>query len=78
MNYIGVAIITISTMLYIFVKPEVKIDSSVRSEKSENNQPSNPKTSFIDELNPILKRKIGILFAILSGIFYGIMVGDEN
>jgi hypothetical protein len=64
-------------MLYIFVKPEVKINSSTKSD-DQKMETSNPKISFIDELHPLLKRKLGIFFAILSGIFYGIMVKNLN
>ena len=77
MNYAGVSIAALSAVFYIFVKSEVTISAQERPE-NENDEitskkmESRPEKSFIDDLNPTLKRVIGIFFAVFSGIMYGL------
>lgn len=77
MNYFGVFITSFSTILYVFVKPEIKVIPSLKTSDTLKVQ-SNCDRSFIDDFHPSLKRKIGVFFAILSGIFYGTTVSFIN
>jgi hypothetical protein len=84
MNYVGVAIAAMSAVFYIFVKSEVTItavekpengNDEIRSKKMKITNfimDSTPEKSFIDDLNPTLKRVIGIFFAVFSGVMYGL------
>ena len=78
MNYIGVVIAALSAIFYIFVKSEVATNKIANFEEKSANDESNKtnklnfQKSSIDDINPTLKRIIGVSFALFSGVMYGL------
>ena len=80
MNYIGVGFAILSTVSYLFVKPDTTANR--KEDSTDENQfdvkdkltpkiDENKDETFFDKLNPKFKRLLGMTLAIISGLFYG-------
>ena len=83
MNYIGVGLAILSTVSYLFVKSDTTLK---RKDDSNDNthfdakdrltpdMDENKDETLFDKLNPKFKRLLGMSLAIISGLFYGLII----